>query len=142
MTTENDVTKEPEILRDKRWLHPHFAAKLNLLAVTMEDIILLDPSGREYRFELFETVRSPERQDHVLRKGASKAGAWQSAHQYGLAADFAGRFMSNQKWTWADHLDWKRLKIEAKRLGLDIPIAWDRGHVESLTWAKVRKYLL
>ena len=47
----------------------------------------LAPSG----FELFATHRTPRRQhDLFMQGGVTRADAWQSAHQYGLAADFDG----------------------------------------------------
>lgn len=35
----------------------------------------------------FELWRSPERQERLKKKGVTRAGAWESPHQYGLAID-------------------------------------------------------
>lgn len=94
-------------------------------------------------FRLFETYRSPERQASVLEAGTSKAHQWQSAHQVGLAADFAARVngLNGPVWSWNDHLDWAFLKSQAQRVGLDVPISWDKGHVEHPAFQQLRTAL-
>lgn len=89
-------------------------------------------------FVLFETYRSPEAQDECYKLKTSKAKAWQSAHQYGLAADFVPRIKG--AWDWSDYHDWTYLKSCALRCGLRVPILWDRPHVEHPDWelAKAR----
>lgn len=37
---------------------------------------------------VYETLRSSERQEHLKKKGMSKAAAGESPHNYGLACDF------------------------------------------------------
>lgn len=93
-------------------------------------------TGRtETLFKPFETIRSPLRQDKLLAAGATKARGWQSAHQYGLATDFAA-FVGNQ-WNWDAGRDWPFLKRLANEFGLDVPIKWDLGHVEHPLWWKI-----
>lgn len=90
-------------------------------------------------FFLFEGYRSPQRQDELALKvpAVTNARAWQSAHQVGLAGDFVG--VINGAWSWRDDLPWGELKIRARRLGLDVPIRWDKPHVEATTlWQELR----
>lgn len=54
---------------------------------------------------IFEGYRSPDRQDWLWEQGRSRPGkiitgakAWQSWHQYGLAADVVAK--PKGKWTW------------------------------------------
>lgn len=94
------------------------------------------------RFQLFEGYRSPERQMHLFTvEKTTKARPWQSAHQYGLAVDYAIR-VKNQDgtvyWSWADNAPWELLKSLAAEVGLDVPIAWDRGHVEHPAFARLK----
>lgn len=87
-------------------------------------------------FEIFETYRTPERQDEVYKAKNSQVRAWGSAHQLGLAVDFAVRH--GTVWSWDDHADWNYLKQAAIFHGLDIPIAWDKGHVQHRDWSLIR----
>lgn len=89
-------------------------------------------------FQLFETYRSPERQEG-LPSSSTKAGPWESAHQYGLAFDMAG--FVNGKWSWDQSLPWAELKPIALKTGLLMPLRWDLGHVEHPVWKKVRRAL-
>lgn len=86
------------------------------------------------KFQLFEGYRSPERQHELFTDGRSttKADAWQSAHQYGLAVDFAGRVngLNGEVWSWNPQIDWAHLRMRALEVGLDVPLDWDKGHVE------------
>lgn len=114
-------------------LHPEMVGPIRRLIATM---LTKDIGG--YVLSPFEGYRSPVRQYHLLtRTKNTKAGPWQSAHQYGLAVDFAGLRIEQDglivpgSWAWDQvpkHL-WETLKREAIREGLDVPIAWDRGHV-------------
>lgn len=91
-------------------------------------------------FLLFEGYRSPERQQTLYDTTKStKARAWQSAHQYGLAADFVPYVLN--EWSWANHHDWKFLKRCAQLCGLDVPIDWDKPHVQHPAWDQLRSRL-
>ena len=95
--------------------------------------------GLPSRFDAFEGYRSPVRQMHLLTVDkTTKAGPWKSAHQYGLAVDFAVRVMTpdaaREHWTWPERAPWEKLREIALSVGLDIPIKWDRGHVEHPIW--------
>lgn len=91
-----------------------------------------------YEMVLIEGYRSPERQDELAAAGrhVTNAAAWQSYHQYGLAADSAflkdGRIVISEKDPWA--IKGYRLFGEvAAEVGLTWGGNWklmDLGHVE------------
>lgn len=94
--------------------------------------------GRGYRFRVFETYRTPQRQRLVLESGNSRARMFQSAHQFGLAVDFVP-WNETKKWHWDIPIeDWSILKGKAIAHGLDVPLSWDRAHVEHPLWNRVR----
>lgn len=93
-------------------------------------------------FKPFEGYRHPMRQ-HYLRADtkSTKAGPWESAHQYGLAVDFA--ISVNDKKTpepgsliWDEAAPWELLRELAAVHELEVPIDWDRGHVVSPLFTK------
>ncbi|WP_454692557.1 M15 family metallopeptidase [Achromobacter aloeverae] len=134
-TTAEVVMIRPSIVtasRDWELLDPDFRQRL-LLAYQ----IMRDEYG--YQMALIEGYRSPERQQELLEKGGSTvthAGAYQSYHQYGLAADNAflrdGKIVISEKDPWA--LRGYQLYGEvAERVGLTWGGRWklmDLGHVE------------
>ncbi len=94
-----------------------------------------------YDMVLLEGYRSPERQTALAGMGAhvTSAAAWQSYHQFGLAADSA--FMRNGKLVISERDPWAMRGYElygevAQRVGLTWGGRWknmDLGHVE---WRK------
>ena len=97
-------------------------------------ILTRDGASYQCSFEPFEGLRLPDRQ-HYLRTvmKTTKAGPWQSAHQYGLAVDFAVVSYlrrGKQVWSWEAEAPWADLKSLANVYGLSVPIQWDKGHVE------------
>lgn len=108
-------------------LHPTVRHRFAALADLLEKGAFLGETPTIFR--LFEGYRSPLAQDEVYRRGTSKARSWQSAHQYGLAADFVPWI--NGAWSWTEDADWAYLKAKAKQVGLDVPITWDKPHVEA-----------
>lgn len=92
-------------------------------------------------FRIFETYRSPEDQDREYAEGDSKLRAGQSAHQYGLAADFVPVDEDGDwywpPWEWAG---WDALEVAARANDLLTPIEWDRPHVEVPEWRAIRKH--
>ena len=84
-------------------------------------------------FDLFETFRSRELQQHYHTKnpkGAARPGY--SYHEYGLAFDFVGKD-SNGNWTWnMPNESWQRLGEIGKSLGLiwGGDWGWDKPHFE------------
>lgn len=133
------ATAEVELLRpalssaDRRWegLDPDFRQRLLLVFKLMRE-------RHGYELVLIEGYRSPERQAMLAALGphVTRAGAWQSWHQYGLAADCAflrdGRLVISERDPWA--LRGYRLYGElAEAVGLRWGGRWklmDLGHVE------------
>lgn len=141
------------IYRDTALLHPKFRRICEGLA---QDLLRRYEAGEtQTRFEIFETFREPSRQLDLLKKGATKAGIFQSAHNFGLAADFVAYIDGQQAldmgdlagekvlagWNWSDRNDWTFLRRRAEAFGLTIPIKWDLGHVESPFWQQAKSYL-
>ena len=100
--------------------------------------VMLERHG--YEMVLLEGYRSPERQDVLgLLPGTTNAKAWQSYHQYGLAADSAflreGKLVITEKDPWAMR-GYELYGQVAEELGLTWGGRWklmDFGHVELRT---------
>lgn len=91
-----------------------------------------------FEFRLFETYRSPQRQEFVYRSGNSRARQYRSPHQFGLAADFVP-WTKQRGFHWDVELHWWTfLKSSAVAHGLDVPLSWDRAHVEHPLWTPTR----
>lgn len=91
-----------------------------------------------YEVVLLEGYRSPDRQNQLAAMGSNvtNAGAYQSYHQYGLAADCAflraGKVVINEKDPWAMR-GYELYGQEAEAMGLTWGGRWkmmDFGHVE------------
>lgn len=117
---------------DRDWskLQPMFRQELLVLLARM--------SAQGYDFALLEGYRSPERQEMLAALGPhlTQARAYESRHQYGLAADLApirnGVLVFNVDDPWAKTA-YFMLGQEAKLLGLVWGGGWklqDYGHVE------------
>lgn len=136
------TTAEVEIVRpmlssaDRRWdlMDPAFVQRV--LAVFK---IMKEEHG--YDMALLEGYRSPERQAMLAAKGSNvtMAGAWQSYHQYGVAADCAfyrdGKLVISEKDPWAMR-GYELYGQVAEQMGLTWGGRWqmmDLGHVE---WRK------
>jgi len=130
-------------------LHSEVASKFaRLIAITKD--VWFEIEGEPCRFEAFEGYRTEERQEYLFTvTKTTKAGPGQSAHNHGLAVDFAVRVYTRDDagkilvdgpamWTWSGKAPWAKLKTMAKLVGLDIPIAWDLGHVQPPQW---REYI-
>lgn len=102
-------------------LNPTFGDRLYALMAELQK--------RDGAFRIFETVRAPERQNELRAQGRSRAAAYQSAHQYGLAADIV--FSDGGVWTWppADDPRWEPLRLLAPSFGLET-LSFERPHVE------------
>ncbi|BDU16917.1 M15 family metallopeptidase [Lysobacter auxotrophicus] len=120
-------------------LHPDFRARVSRLASGLS----------QTPFQLFEGFRSPERQRDLFRQGrgdgrriVTNADAWQSYHQYGLAADFV--LLIDGVWSWSSDagLDahWKLLRKLAGQAGLEC-LSWEAPHVQfpGLSWRGLMK---
>jgi peptidoglycan L-alanyl-D-glutamate endopeptidase CwlK len=132
-------TAEVQLLRpmladaSRNWgmLHPEFSQRL-LLAFK----IMREKYG--YEMALLEGYRSPARQDLLAQMGnqVTNARAWQSWHQYGLAADCAfwrdGKIVISEKDPWAMR-GYQLYGQVAESLGLTWGGRWammDLGHSE------------
>lgn len=119
-----------------------------------EYLIDAHETGRtKTRFEIFETYRDPRRQADLLKKGASKAAAFQSAHQFGLACDFVPYLTPEEAtalsevtrervlpgWNWHSSHDYRFLATSAQIFKLAVPLTWDPCHVEHPNWPKLRE---
>ena len=135
-------TAEVEIVRpllasaDRRWdqMDPEYVQLLLRVFKIMKE-------EHGYDMALLEGWRSPERQALLAAKGThvTMAGAWQSYHQYGLAADCAfyrnGKLVITEKDPWAMR-GYQLYGEVAERMGLTWGGRWqmmDLGHTE---WRK------
>lgn len=133
------------INRDITALHHKFRGKCKALAEYL--VFGYETNLTQTQFKLFEGFRLPERQAYLLGKGVSKSGPWHSAHNYGLAADFvpwvndgdAAILKLTVGWSWDDRHDYDFLKQAAELHDLDVPISWDKVHVQSRIWPRVHK---
>ena len=96
-------------------------------------------SARGYEFVLLEGYRSPERQESLAALGAhtTQARAYESRHQYGMAADLAPlrngvlAFDFEDAWAKSAYLELGR---EATEMGMVWGGRWtfqDYGHIET-----------
>lgn len=117
---------------DRDWskLQPVFRQELLMLLARL--------SAQGYEFTLLEGYRSPARQEMLAALGThlTQARAYESRHQYGLAADLApirnGVLVFNVEDPWAKEA-YSILGQEARMLGLVWGGGWklqDYGHVE------------
>lgn len=116
--------------REWRMLDPDFRQRLLLVYRAME--------SHGYRMALLEGYRSPERQQMLAQLGpqVTNANAFQSYHQFGLAADSAflreGRLVISEKDPWAME-GYRLYGSYAESFGLTWGGRWqlrDFGHVE------------
>lgn len=134
-----------EIIRSLTWLNPEFQRRV--IALEKDLAVSYETGLTKTNFKIFETFRSPERQKSLVTKGASKAGAWHSAHQWGFAVDFVPYISVEDSevlgregvdvvpgWNWHPANDYRFLAARAKLVNLAVPIAWDLVHVESPDW--------
>ncbi len=101
-------------------------------------VLFQQMSERGYELALLEGYRSPERQAELAAMGpnVTRAGAFQSYHQFGLAADLAffrnGKIVISERDPWAME-GYRLLGERAEALGLTWGGRWklmDFGHVE------------
>lgn len=113
-------------------LHPPFAERLHVFALHLQ--------AEDGRFQVFETVRPPERQHELFAIGrdpaqpgygkhVTDAQAYQSAHQFGLAADIWPCVNGEWQWWRADDPRWEPLIRLAPQFGLEC-LSWERPHVQ------------
>ncbi|MFT4249227.1 MAG: M15 family metallopeptidase [Pseudomonas sp.] len=133
-TTEEIRRTRPEIVSaDRRWDSIDAGLQQRVLAI-------FEVMRRQHGYEmvLIEGYRTPERQAELMAGGkATRAGAWQSCHQYGLAIDAApirdGRLQWDMEdaWTRRGYMLYGELAAQA---GLEWGGSWrsiqDYVHVE------------
>lgn len=141
------VTREVERVRphlgtaDRDWsrLDPQFRQRLLTIYQAM--------AVEGYTMVLLEGYRSPDRQAFLQSQGenVTNAGAWQSYHQYGQAADSAffrdGKLVISEKDPWALN-GYQRYGELAEAAGLTWGGRWtlrDFGHIENRMPARSKK---
>lgn len=128
-------------------LHPKARQHFQMMEIRLAEAF--EAGATKTLFKPFEGYRPPERQLVLLTRKTTKAGPWQSAHNYGLAVDFVAKSsrletgaVHNHGWSWADHHDWDCVREVATNLGLQNTLKWDRPHVEHPIWIAVRSHLI
>ncbi|MGY0559715.1 M15 family metallopeptidase [Luteimonas sp. A277] len=132
-TTAEAQRAMPEIATaDRRWERLDPDLQQRVLAIYR---VLAQEHG--IRMVLVQGYRSPERQAELYREGrVTRAGAWQSCHQYGLALDSAPMRDGKLQWDMGD--PWtKRAYFLYGELAEEAGLVWggswswgDFGHVE------------
>lgn len=117
---------------DLMLLHPHAIKQFENMYQDLKSRFAARSTLTEFR--VFETYRSPVRQQELWarRPKVTRAQAWQSAHQVGLAVDFVP--WHNGRWSWSEKHNYDLLKEVAEAHGLRVPMVWDRCHVEHPNW--------
>lgn len=141
------------IINDMRLLHPKFARAAVKLR---QNLALAYETGvTKTNFQVFETFRHPSRQNELFAKGTSKARQFTSAHQLGMAVDMVPYLSAEEAtalaerinervlpgWSWHSSHDYDFLRKEARKVGLDVPIVWDRVHVEHPDWPLLMEFV-
>lgn len=90
-------------------------------------------------FRIFESFRSDEEQLRVFNLGTSKARPGESAHNWGLAADYVP-YDQHKGWHWPKPSweGWDILGERALEYELERPIDWDKPHVQVPDWRALR----
>lgn len=111
------------ICRDISKLAPFFQERLDLALKQTKPLGL----------HVFEAMRTPERQDWLYAQGrinkkpiVTRAKAWQSWHQYGLAVDLAFR-KGRTGWTWEG--PWGQALKPFLDLGFE-NLSFEKSHVQ------------
>lgn len=119
--------------RDMRLLSPWFAEKV------VKALAKCHAMG--YPIEVFEGFRSPKRQNWLYAQGrtregaiVTKARAWESAHQLGVAVDIAARVAG--KWSWEFPVDKVGAIFVAE--GLESLAPFENAHYQQLGGMSVR----
>lgn len=120
-------------------IHPKARPAFEGLAAVLKD--QFETGQIKTLFLPFEGYRAPERQNYLFHvKKTTKARAFQSAHNYGLAVDYVP-FVKGD-WSWDESHDWDALDFCARQRGLMRPIKWDRPHIEHPIWYAVKGSLI
>ena len=130
-TTEEIRRERPEIVSaDRRWDQVDSSLQQRVLAI-------YEVMRRQYGYEmvLVEGYRSPERQAELMQGGmATRAGAWQSCHQYGQAVDSAPIRDGKLQWNMDDA--WTRRAYQLYgELGREAGLTWGGD------WRSIKDYV-
>jgi hypothetical protein len=111
--------------RDMCLVYPRFAS---LVQTALSECV-----AAGFKIEVFEAFRGPERQNYLYEAGrtrpgpiVTKATAWQSAHQLGLAVDIAAK--NGNGWTWDFPVD--KVGTIFTRHGLQSLAPYERCHFQ------------
>lgn len=100
--------------------------------------VLADLGAQNLPFRLFEAFRSPQRQNYLYQKGrttpgpiVTKAPAWRSYHQYGLAVDLVLFVAGGWSWSTAGEYGpmWDEMNRIGRTHGLE-PLSWEKPHLQ------------
>lgn len=129
------IKPQSHVDRNLANIHIVMRARAERLVAALRGDRWEDSDGRTCRFEFFEGFRHPERQRHLITTTSNtKAGPWESAHQYGLAMDFVCRVINSHgfgEWSWGASHPWGKVAAHARACGLSVPLKWDLGHVQA-----------
>ncbi len=130
-TTEEIRRTRPEIMTaDRRWDSIDAGLQQRVLAI-------FEVMRRQHGYEmvLIEGYRSPERQAELMSGGkATRAGAWQSCHQYGLAIDAAPIRDGRLQWDMGDAWTRKGYMLYGE-LAAQAGLEWGGG------WRSIKDYV-
>lgn len=121
-------------------LHPKMRGPASLLQARL--LQAFQCGTIKNRFLMFDGYRAPDEQRVLFLKRpvVTKADAWQSVHNYGLAVDFVPHD-PGRGWHWSEDADWGVMRSMAQDRGLMTPIAWDKPHVVHPAWLAIRSHL-
>jgi hypothetical protein len=127
------------VVRSLDLIHPRARMKFRELERQLISAFRAGKTSSDFR--VFETYRSPMRQQAIYEESSGHTGAqaYESAHQYGLAVDYVP--FNGGVWSWDQKHDWDFLRAAARGLGLKNDLSWDRPHVEHPVWEDVKKVL-
>ncbi len=129
------VAASPPVNVDRRDANP---ARLHPVVREKVAALLVELNAKQCPFRIFEAYRAPERQRHLHAQGRTRPGlkitnaeAWESYHQYGLAADIV--LFINGQWSWSSAGPlakmWDELQAQARLVGLET-LSFERPHVQ------------
>lgn len=115
--------------RNLALLHPAFRERITRVVDRL--------AHEQIPFRIFEAYRAPERQARLYRQGrdlpgsiVTRARAWSSFHQYGVASDLV---LFDPSWTWDDSGVrggwWKRMQEIGREEGLRA-LSFEMPHLE------------
>lgn len=121
---------------DLKKLHPDMRKKVKAVLKKLED--------ERIPFRLFEGYRTPKRQTWLYAQGRTRSGprvtkakAWESLHQYGVAGDFV--LFLDGTWSWSTsgpHATWwTRLHEVGVEVGLKA-LSWEKPHLQMVGVAR------